>query len=88
MAYPPGTRVTVRSVDHLITPGKHRHLLGRTGTITGHENGMNIVTGLTWHDRVTGLHVFADVDLEPTGSGPLPALPPYSIIRAHITPDQ
>ena len=86
--YPTGTRVTIRSIDHLITPTKHRHLIGRTGTITGHENDMNIVTGLTWHDRVTGLHVFADEDLEPAGTGPLPRLGPYSIIRGHIAPDR
>jgi len=64
---PTGTRVTIRSVDHLAKPRKLQHLLGRTGTVVDHENGMNIVAGLTWHDRATGLHVFADNDVQVAG---------------------
>jgi hypothetical protein len=86
--YPSGSRVTVLSVDHLVPPHKHRQLIGRTGTVWEHENGMNIVAGLTWHDRVSGLHVFGDQHLEPAEPADPPRMPPVYAVRAYQTPDR
>ena len=86
--YPTGTRVTVRSIDHLAKPEKKQHLLGKTGTVIDHENGMNIVADLTWHDWATGLHVFADDDLEAVGNGSTPHLPPVNVIRSYHAPNE
>lgn len=45
--YSVGTRVTVKSVNHLGNGKPPCHLIGRTGTVCGHENGMNLIAGLT-----------------------------------------
>lgn len=84
---PTGTRVTVRSVQHLTKPHKHQHLIGRTGVVVDHESGMNIIAGLTWHDRLSGLHVFADDDLEPSGQADPPRLPPTYVVSGYHAPD-
>jgi hypothetical protein len=62
--FPIGTRVTVRSVDHLGGGKPPTKLIGRTGTVWGHENGMNLVTGLT---ALGGLRAqaFADQHVTP-----------------------
>lgn len=67
--YPIGTRVIVRSVDHLghfrnIRPPKR--LLGRTGTITAHlADGMHEVAGLS-RIAPNGIRwVFATEHLDP-----------------------
>lgn len=86
--FPTGSRVTVRSVQHLARPGKHQHLIGRTGVIVDHENGMNIVAGLTWHDRLSGLHAFADDDLEATGQADPPRLPPTYFVSGYHAPER
>lgn len=84
---PTGSRVTIRFVQHLARPHKHQHLIGRTGTVVDHENGMNIVAGLTWHDRATGLHVFADDDLAANGQADPPRLPPTYVVSGYHVPD-
>lgn len=85
--YPTGTRVTVLSVDHLARPEKKQYLIGRTGTVVDHENDMNIVAGLTWHDRATGLRVFGDDHLAVAGPGEVPAMPPAYRISGYYAGD-
>lgn len=82
--YPIGTRVTVQSVDHL--PGGKPSLIGRTGTVIGHENDMNLVAGLTRFDRVTGVRAFADTHLAVAGPGDVPDMPPASRVRGYHLP--
>ncbi|MDX3229398.1 hypothetical protein [Streptomyces sp. ME19-01-6] len=41
--YPIGSKVTIKSVDHLGRLQRPKRLLGRTAVITGHEDGMNEV---------------------------------------------
>lgn len=59
--YPIGTRVTVTGTSHLPQRNASR-LIGRTGTVDLHENGLNIVSGLT---LLGGAYAFADNDLNP-----------------------
>ncbi|MFF7189653.1 hypothetical protein ACFZAR_31480 [Streptomyces sp. NPDC008222] len=82
-----GTRVVVRSVNHL---GKHRRprrLIGACGVVVGHENGMNIVS-LTPLDWLTGRRAFADTDVIAGVVGSLPWGPRRYYVRGyHIAPD-
>jgi len=57
--------VVVTFVDHLNPTNPPRRLIGRSGTVWGHENGMNIVTGLTILGSLRG-QAFADDRLTPT----------------------
>jgi hypothetical protein len=83
VALPIGTRVTVTSVDHLVSRKPPRHLIGRSAVVADHENGMNIVTGLTSTELVVGHYVFADSDLHITGAGRAPVMPPFYRVRAY-----
>ncbi len=83
---PTGTRVTIRSVDHLANPKKHRHLIGRLGVVGDHENGMNIVTGIGW--VITGYYAFADDDLTVTGDGAAPDMPRRYRVHGYYAPNQ
>ena len=82
--YPTGTRVTIRSVDHLAKPGKLRHLVGREGVVGDHDNGMNIITGIGW--VITGYYAFPDSALTVTGTSSPPAMPSrYRVHGYHTT---
>lgn len=61
-----GTRVTVTGTSCLPKKDWAARLIGRTGTVTLHENGLNIVTGLTIAGRLVG-YAFTDDDLAPAG---------------------
>lgn len=84
MAHPLGTRVTIRSVDHLPNPRRHRHLIGRAGVVGDHENGMNILTGTGW--VITGHYAFADDHLTVTGHGPAPDMPRRYRLHGYLAP--
>ena len=84
--YPTGTRVTVRSVDHLTNPDKG--LIGKTGTVIDHEGDHNLVAGLTRGDRLTGVRAFPDNDLEPGPVAIPPTMPPYYRVRGYYMPKQ
>ncbi|MFF8589986.1 hypothetical protein ACF061_00860 [Streptomyces sp. NPDC015220] len=58
-----GTRVTVVSTSRLPSP-RAKRLIGRTGTVTLHENDLNIVTGLGLLGGLVG-YAFTDDDLAP-----------------------
>jgi len=59
-----GTRVTVIGTSRLPSSPRTKRLIGRTGTVALHENGLNIVTGLGPLGGLVG-HAFADGDLVP-----------------------
>jgi hypothetical protein len=86
MAYPTGSRVTIRSVSHLDKPHKKQHLIGRQGVIGDHENGMNIVAGIGW--VIAGYHAFADDDLTVTGQGSAPDMPRRYRLRSYYIPGE
>ncbi|MBY8877519.1 hypothetical protein [Actinacidiphila acidipaludis] len=69
---PIGTRVTITSVDHLAVDGAKppRRLIGRRAIVTDHENGMNIVSGLTLTEWFAGHYVFGDDHVTVVGGGP------------------
>lgn len=66
---PIGTRVTIQSVDHLAHNGQpkrtHLRLLGRTGVVTMHDDGMNVISGLGRFERFLGYWTFDDDQLTP-----------------------
>lgn len=62
-----GTRVTVTGTSRLPKSRRNARLIGRTGTVTLHEDGLNIVTGLGPLGGLVG-HAFTDDDLTPTSS--------------------
>lgn len=81
--HPTGTRVTIRSVDHLAKPAKLQHLIGRQGVVGDHDNGMNVVTGIGW--TLTGYYVFPDSALTVTGKGAPPDMPRrYRVHGYHV----
>ncbi len=82
---PIGTRVTIRSVDHLAKPHKHRNLIGREGIVGDHDGGMNIVTAIG--SVIGGYYAFADDDLTVTGRGSIPAMPRRYRVRGYYTKD-
>ncbi|MFF9309946.1 hypothetical protein ACF1BS_03455 [Streptomyces sp. NPDC014748] len=59
-----GTRVKVTGTSRLPSSPRTSRLVGRTGTVTLHEHGLNIVTGLTLLGGLVG-HAFTDDDLTP-----------------------
>jgi hypothetical protein len=59
-----GTRVTVVGTSRLPKSRRNTRLIGRTGTVALHENGLNIVTGLGPLAGLVG-HAFTDTDLTP-----------------------
>lgn len=83
--YPTGTHVTIRSVDHLPKPEKHRKLVGRQGVVGDHENGMNIVTALG--SALGGYFAFPDSALTVTGRGTPPGMPSRYRVRGYYTQD-
>lgn len=60
-----GSRVTVTGTSRLPSTPRTARLIGRTGTVALHENGLNIVTGLGALGRWVG-YAFTDDDLNPT----------------------
>jgi len=59
-----GTRVTVTGISRLPESRRNARLIGRTGTVALHENGLNIVTRLGPLGGLVG-HAFTDDDLTP-----------------------
>jgi hypothetical protein len=82
---PLGTRVTIRSVDHLKHPKLHRNLIGRLAVVGDHDNGMNILTGTGWVIR--GYLAFADDHLNVLRDGPPPGMPRKYRVRGYYAPD-
>jgi len=85
MAYPPGTHVRIRSVDHLGKPHKLQHLVGREGIVGDTDRGMNIVTAIGW--VVRGYYAFPDDALTVTGRGAAPAMPRRYRVHGYHLPD-
>jgi hypothetical protein len=83
---PIGTRVVVRKADHLGNGKPPRRLVGRTGVVIDHENGMNIVSLLTPLDWITGLRAFADTDVISGVTGPIPWFPCFYRVRGYLLP--
>lgn len=83
---PTGTRVTIRSVDHLPKPHRHRNLIGRQGIVGDHENGMNILTGTGL--VLTGYYVFPDQALTVDGPGTPPTMPRLYCVHGYRLPSE
>lgn len=82
---PLGAVVTIRSVDHLAKPRRHRHLIGRTAIVGDHDKGMNIVTGTGW--VIGGYYAFPDDALTVTGRDPAPTMPRRYRVHGYWTSD-
>lgn len=83
---PTGTRVTIRSVDHLPKPGKHRRLIGRQAIVGDHEGEMNILAGTGF--VLTGYYAFPDHALTVDGPGNPPTMPSRYRVRDYYAPNQ
>lgn len=84
---PIGTRTTVICVDHLGAYRKPKRLIGRTGVVVGHRDGMNLVAELTRLERVTGVWLFDDSDVIPGQPvATAPKLPRVRRVRGYWSP--
>jgi hypothetical protein len=84
---PLGTHVTIRSVDHLGNPKRHRHLIGRQAVVGDHnpDHDVNILTATGW--VLTGHYAFPDHALTIDGPGTPPTMPRRYRVHGYWAPD-